>query len=72
MRQEVYICDECGKTKQESNHWIQYFRSGWRTVSFHPWSSLVKEHAGHLCGQECAHSLLNKVLGEAEDAHTAG
>lgn len=64
MRKETIYCDKCGKEKQESNNWICFVRSGFNTLTFHPWDDKIN---GHLCGRECAGRLLDEVL----DANTA-
>jgi endogenous inhibitor of DNA gyrase (YacG/DUF329 family) len=61
---ETFKCDQCGKQKQETNHWYAIDWSGVnRTV--YRWSdapSLVT--LKHLCGQACVVAELNSWMNE--------
>jgi hypothetical protein len=74
MRKLLIICDRCGAEKGESNHWISYTRPGFRAArifSFDEREKYLDLPIGHLCGRECAHKLLDEVLGEG-DANKTG
>jgi hypothetical protein len=72
MKVETYKCDQCGKQKQDSNHW---FMLDIGIVGFHLfiWDNANADIAGykHLCSQGCASKILStwmtKAARDAED-----
>ena len=63
MRREVFTCDICGKERGQVNHWFLAYGSGGYQV-FYRWDEVPPKTTGvkHLCGAECAHSLLSRFL----------
>jgi len=69
---KTYKC-RCGIERREVNHWFVYTRSG-AGLEFHRWNWVGREELenlfpdetefGHLCGQQCAHKLLDEFLNE--------
>ena len=68
-RPVVPTCDECGRVKQETNHWWTAFvnaNPGVNCLEFSPY----QHHSGipvgfrlyDLCSEECAHKLLAKWM----------
>lgn len=63
-----YECDVCKAEKKATNHWlvIDVTALGFHV---HPWAwavgegTLDSEGRKHVCGQECAHRLLDEFLG---------
>lgn len=72
MTVEKTLCDECGRTKGDANHWHQI---GVQKYAMGPWIELgyigahsavgdERDYEVHdLCGQECFHKHIAKLLG---------
>ena len=60
----VYLCDVCGAERKEANHWfVGYVRPS--DIIFAPFAAWDKGDEGdirHLCGQACAHKLLDEFM----------
>ena len=60
-----YTCDVCGAVRGETNHWFQarLRANEWQAASLEiePFISIGLT-AVHLCGQKCAHALLDRWL----------
>ena len=71
-----YNCDICGTERKEANHWF-VASSGEDSLHFVTWAKaesdnvLNAESAVHLCGQVCAHKLLDRFLTETSSAQPA-
>ena len=68
----IVVCSECGVERREANHWFLYTRTD-EGLEFHKWewagrdereNLLDETQFGHLCGQQCAHKLLDQFLNE--------
>lgn len=60
-----YRCDECGRTKGESNHWFRLFRVPGPRVTIVPWDLPKRDERAeekHLCGMACAMKAITKEL----------
>ena len=72
---KVFVCSECGMERREANHWFVSTRTACG-LEFHTWEWAVREgvledeQLGHLCGQECAHKLLDRFLTEVTTTKT--
>jgi hypothetical protein len=69
MKSETYTCDECGKQKQESNHWwilSQVARAQLGPCfSLLPMNLIGRVESGiseHLCSESCAIKALSKWM----------
>ena len=62
MSQQVtFICDVCGKTKGDVNHWFQAWHDGGFQIQ--KWNDLDKgSKVQHLCGMECAVKAMTKAM----------
>jgi hypothetical protein len=69
---KVCACSKCGAERREANHWFVFTRTG-QGLEFHKWEWAGREELeelmdasqfGHLCGQQCAHALLDQFLNE--------
>jgi len=66
-----FVCDICGAQRQDTNHWFLAEQLPNGILSFTPWdlprSPGYREqaHIQHLCGQACAHKLLDAWMSEA-------
>jgi len=64
-----YNCEVCGAERKEANHWFVFTRTA-VGLHFRTWNWAVREDAlddddqGHLCGQGCAHKLLDDFLAQ--------
>lgn len=78
MKSETYTCDECGKQKQESNHWFKLcFTDGY--FQFWTWDAAREtnlefeeidgEEQRHICSESCATKALSKWM-SAQRAET--
>jgi hypothetical protein len=62
-----YNCDICGVERREANHWFVACREG-DGLMFFQWDVAERERqldradAFHLCGQVCAHKMLDKFM----------
>jgi hypothetical protein len=69
MIEKSYKCDVCGVEKKVANHWFiaEMTNVG---IHFHTWEWAVREcqldeeRVRHLCGQACAHKMLDEFLGK--------
>ncbi len=63
MQQTVYICDGCGKHKQDANHWLRLdVRSG-TIIELAKWEhGLLWQEELHYCGAECALKKISEFL----------
>lgn len=63
VRKSVYVCDVCGREKQQTNHWWIAYTSG---EGFHidKWRDGLADNdeCQTLCGQECVIQAVNKYL----------
>jgi len=72
----TYACSECGAERRQANHWFVYRRSE-LGLDFHKWEWMARENMledqdlGHLCGQGCAHKVLDKFMAEQAAADRA-
>lgn len=61
-----YVCDVCGAVRGEANHWfILGLNDGEESSSIAVWPFDIDElYEGqrHVCGQKCAHALLDRWL----------
>lgn len=71
-----YNCNICGVERKEANHWFVATKDRGR-FSIEAWdvaereNRLDNEDAIHLCGQVCAHKLLDRFLAETAGAATS-
>lgn len=57
-----YVCDVCGAVRGETNHW---FVGGTEDSNLQIWpfdSDPLYGGQQHLCGQKCAHAMLDRWL----------
>lgn len=72
-----YSCDICGVDRKEANHWFVATKDA-VCLSIESWDAaeienrLDEEDAIHLCGQVCAHKLLDRFLAESSVTSTKG
>jgi len=76
MERIQYLCDYCGRSKQESNQWWKMVTDGATLLSIVPWHS---PHAArlnvdgaklyHLCGHECAIAKVSVFMGGPQRSH---
>lgn len=63
-KSEIYTCDQCGRQKQEANHWFLFWTvrefdtDEWVISNWREGSPIAK----HLCGQECAVQMLQEWM----------
>ena len=60
-----YVCDGCGRPKEESNHWhLRYVESP--RFELARWDTKEAERDGveHICSEQCASKALSKWMGE--------
>lgn len=70
-RETTYKCLSCGTVKAEANHWyvIQATSDG---VNFRTWNLAAQqgllndERFEFVCGQACAHKILDSFLAESQ------
>ena len=68
-RKIIYTCKVCGQQKQQTNRWFvsQGTRVGYHLMTWE-WAVaqdvLDDEDIEYICGQSCAHKLLDGFLGE--------
>jgi hypothetical protein len=68
---KVYACSCCGVEHKDANHWFVLVST---PVGFHlqTWERAVQEHrldedeTEHVCGQACAHKLLDRFMAGAK------
>jgi hypothetical protein len=74
MKSEIYTCDECGKQKQESNHWWILAQAA--PAPFPPCFSLLPMNpietaelgiSEHLCSESCAIKALSKWMSKVQE-----
>jgi len=62
-RPVTIICDKCGKTKGESNHWWTVIRDS--DVSFTVWTGVIDAPGGKdICGETCLTAYISGLLAE--------
>jgi hypothetical protein len=64
-RKETVTCDVCGAERKEVNHWfVLAFSPEHGSVSVFPWdrATYYIKDGKHVCGQACAHKLLDEFL----------
>jgi hypothetical protein len=67
-----YTCSQCDIERKQANHWFVFTRTA-TGIEFHKWSWAVRKGVldladfGHLCGQACAHRLLDDFLAQADE-----
>ncbi len=80
MTKETILCDECGRTKGESNHWhrVGVWKEGNVTAAVvsveHlgiPTPALIKVEVHDICGQECFHKHIAKLMGFTKEREAA-
>ena len=77
MKRSSYSCDICGVERKEANHWFMATKDA-ACLSIESWNAaeienrLDDEDAIHLCGQVCAHKLLDRFLTESSVTSTKG
>ena len=67
---KVYICGGCGAERKEANHWfvLERTKAGFH---LHTWKWAEREQVldddrmEHVCGQACAHTMLDRFMTEA-------
>ena len=63
----IFNCDQCGAERKEANHWF-VVRMTALGLYFNTWAWAEQEGlledslTTHLCGQQCAHKLLDQFL----------
>lgn len=64
MIKETAICDVCGAEKKEVNNWYVITATSDRLIvdTWGKASSDEKSVGKHVCGQACAHKLLNEFF----------
>jgi len=67
MKQNSYVCDNCGKSREkDANHWFvltaQYAIPGAPTLLKWNQGSAEDPRARHACGQECAFAMLARFM----------
>jgi len=71
-RQVTYTCAACGRTKQASNHWFvvvdrfvnhPFHLTTWAKIERD--GRLDEDGVEFVCGQQCAHKLLDEFLEES-------
>jgi hypothetical protein len=71
MTTQQIVCDECGEVKKETNNWFKL----WVDYGFKIFStsgfpdetmrgSNTKVHILDLCGQDCLHNKISKIIGQ--------
>jgi hypothetical protein len=69
----TYNCDICGAQRKEANHWFVAVTSSAR-VLFTTWTSAERndrfdsDNVKYLCGQSCAHKLLDQFLQSSSES----
>jgi hypothetical protein len=65
MQQTVYKCDECGRVKQESNHWfcISYQADMVGCMVLSRFYTTGSPTLVHICSQECLVARVSKWAG---------
>jgi hypothetical protein len=77
MKRTSYNCDICGVERKEANHWFVATKDA-VCFSIEAWDAAEIENdldsmnAIHLCGQVCAHKLLDRFLVETSTTSTKG
>jgi len=72
MKVETYKCDQCGKQKQDSNHWFVLSENSQAFIVY-PWDAKCADRADakHLCSEGCSSKVLSrwatKAARDAED-----
>ena len=64
----TYVCDVCGATRKDANHWFLAWSMPNGCLMLAPWD--VPQSPGyhdqpdmkHLCGQVCVHSIVGKWM----------
>ncbi len=76
MTKETVLCDECGRTKGESNHWhrVGVWKENGKVVAVLGASYVgipspvgIKTEIHDLCGDECFHKHIAKLMGFTEE-----
>lgn len=63
MKATVYKCDICEAERGLANHWFTGYESSDGQLILTPWSKTDDlDCSAHLCGQKCAHALLDRWL----------
>jgi hypothetical protein len=61
----TYVCDVCGATRKEANHWFLVLPEVEGLIKIAGWDSNIcdgyRDQSGvkHLCGQACVHSVMD-------------
>jgi hypothetical protein len=58
---EKYICNICGAERKEANHWF-VAQLGEDFLRLMHWPEAPESFHLHMCGQVCAHKLLDQFL----------
>jgi hypothetical protein len=67
---KMYVCSVCGAERKDANHWfvLTETKAGFHLQSWE-WAvreeMLDEEGTEHLCGQVCAHKLLDRFMSGA-------
>jgi hypothetical protein len=61
MLKQIVTCDVCGAIRKDANHWFCYSASPGQ-VTFWTWGEEIAARFDHVCGQVCAHKLLDEFL----------
>lgn len=59
----VFSCDICGVDRRETNHWYWVLAKS-DAITFRRWSANVPRTAKHVCGEGCAHRLLDQFVSQ--------
>jgi len=71
MKCEIFICDVCGVTKKETNHWWDVFveqphLSDPIHLEIHPFDAAAEDEHSTVCGEQCVVALISRFLAKGE------
>jgi endogenous inhibitor of DNA gyrase (YacG/DUF329 family) len=63
---ETFKCDQCGKQKQETNHWFVITPGLTAALILRTWNTadITAHGVRHLCGQQCVVAELNQWMND--------
>ncbi len=65
MQYPAFKCDECGRQKQDANHWWWMTRAPGPRIVVAPFECPVRDENAplkHLCGEECVLKAVSKEM----------
>jgi hypothetical protein len=69
----TYNCDICGAQRKEANHWFVVYPVG-EGITFLDWKRAIRSGrlditgVSFICGQACAHKLLDQFLNPTSES----